>query len=286
MDPETANSAWYHVKNACLGVGRITALLKDPNVEDVSCSGPGLPIFVYHTRYGYIPTNLLFSHEELFRFIHSLAQRTGFVLTADNPVLDSTLPDGSRVNATISVSREPSFTIRRAKTQPMTPTKLIRDRIFPPEIFALLWLAVENKCSVMFIGGTASGKTTSMNATAFCIPPNSKIVSIEDTYELVLFHENWTSMITRSGFTQLDLLKAALRQRPEFIIVGESRGLEVREMFSAMGIGHTVLTTFHGNNAQSVARRLLGEPFLIKSDQFSLLDFIVTLSMEGKSKNL
>ena len=284
MSPQEASAAWYHVRNACLRAGKITPFLADPNVEDISCSGSEKPVYIYHSKYGYLPTNVSFTPEELENFVHSVAQKAGFTLSYDSPIVDTTLYDGSRINITISVSREPSFTIRKVKVNPYTPIQLVRNETLTPEMAALLWLAVENRCSLMFIGGTATGKTTAMNAIAFFIPPNSKIISIEDTYELLLPHENWTPLITKGEITQLDLVKVALRQRPEYVIVGEARGLEVREMFSAMGIGHTVLTTFHGATAATVFRRLSGEPFLIKREQLTLLDFVVTMAFVGDKR--
>jgi|GEM_PF-2897698 flagellar protein FlaI len=281
IPPDEARNYWYHLYNFAFRAGRITPLLSDPNVEDIACSGANKPVFVFHSKYGYIPTNLVFSESELVSFVHSLVQKTGATLSYDSPIADATLYDGSRLNATISISREASFVIRKSKKIPLTPKMLIDKGTWTPEIAALLWLALESRCSLMFIGATASGKTTAMNAAAFFIPPHSRIVSIEDTFELWLPHENWTAMITKGGITQLDLLKAALRQRPEYIIVGEARGVEVREMFTAMGTGHTTLTTFHGGDVMSVLRRLTGETLGIKHDQLMLLDFIITLSLVG-----
>jgi len=281
IPPDEARNYWYHLYNFAFRAGRITPLLSDPNVEDIACSGPNKPVYVFHSRYGYIPTNIVFSDVELLNFVHSLVQKTGTTLSFENPIADATLYDGSRLNATISVSKEASFVIRKARKIPFTPKTLIDKGTWNPEIAALLWLALESGCSLMFIGATASGKTTTMNAAAFFIPMHSRIVSIEDTFEIWLPHENWTAMITKGNITQLDLLKAALRQRPEYIIVGEARGIEVREMFTAMGTGHTTLTTFHGGDVLSVLRRLTGETLGIKHDQLMLLDFIITLNLVG-----
>jgi flagellar protein FlaI len=281
IPPDEARNYWYHLYNFAFRAGRITPLLSDPNVEDIACSGPNKPVYVFHSRYGYIPTNIVFSDVELLNFVHSLVQKTGTTLSFENPIADATLYDGSRLNATISISKEASFVIRKARKIPFTPKTLIDKGTWTPEIAALLWLALESGCSLMFIGATASGKTTTLNAAAFFIPMHSRIVSIEDTFEIWLPHENWTAMITRGNITQLDLLKAALRQRPEYIIVGEARGIEVREMFTAMGTGHTTLTTFHGGDVLSVLRRLTGETLGIKHDQLMLLDFIITLNLAG-----
>jgi len=281
IPPIEIRNFWYHLYNFAFRAGRITSLLSDPNVEDIACSGANKPVFVFHSKYGYLPTNISFNEAELLNFVHSLVQKTGATLSFDNPIADATLYDGSRLNATISISREASFVIRKSRKVPFTPKTLIDNGTWTPEIAALLWLAIESRCSLMFIGATASGKTTALNAAAFFIPPNSRIVSIEDTFELWLPHENWTAMITKGNITQLDLMKAALRQRPEYIIVGEARGIEVREMFTAMGTGHTTLTTFHGADVLSVLRRLGGETLGIKHDQLMLLDFIITLSLVG-----
>jgi flagellar protein FlaI len=284
IPPDEARNYWYHLYNFAFRAGRITPLLSDPNVEDIACSGPNKPVYVFHSRYGYIPTNIVFSDIELLNFVHSLVQKTGTTLSFESPIADATLYDGSRLNATISVSKEASFVIRKAKKIPFTPKTLIDRGTWNPEIAALLWLALESRCSLMFIGATASGKTTTMNAAAFFIPMHSRVVSIEDTFEIWLPHENWTAMITKGNITQLDLLKAALRQRPEYIIVGEARGIEVREMFTAMGTGHTTLTTFHGGDVMSVLRRLTGETLGIKHDQLMLLDFIITLNLVGTKR--
>lgn len=284
MDPELASIAWYHIRNTCLHFGKITPLFNDPYVEDISCSGPDAPVFVYHQKYGYLPTNISFNKTELTQFIHSLAQKAGFILSADNPIIDATLPDGSRINVALEVAKEPSYTIRKVKQRPLTPKEMVENQTWSAELAALIWLALENRCSLMFIGGTGTGKTTAMNAAAFFIPPYSKIVSIEDTYEIMLPHKNWTPLIVKGDTTTHDLLKATLRQRPEYIIIGEARGIEVREMFSAMGVGHAVLTTFHGANAQTVAKRLFGDPFQLKSDQFKLLDFILTMNTTPNRK--
>jgi flagellar protein FlaI len=281
IPPDEARNYWYHLYNFAFRAGRITPLLSDPNVEDIACSGPNKPVYVFHSRYGYIPTNIVFSDIELLDFVHSLVQKTGTTLSFESPIADATLYDGSRLNATISISKEASFVIRKARKIPFTPKTLIDRGTWNPEIAALLWLALESRCSLMFIGATASGKTTTLNAAAFFIPMHSRIVSIEDTFEIWLPHENWTAMITKGNITQLDLLKAALRQRPEYIIVGEARGVEVREMFTAMGTGHTTLTTFHGGDVLSVLRRLTGETLGIKHDQLMLLDFIITLNLAG-----
>lgn len=284
ISAEDLHNYWYHIKNVCLHAGKITPLLQDKLVEDISCSGAERPVYVYHSRHGWLPTSLTFTKEELENFVHTMAQKSGFTLSFDNPIVDASLYDGSRINITFSVSKEPSFAIRKARKIPYTPTHLIRDGFWPAEIAALLWLAVENRCSLMFVGGTAAGKTTSLNAVASFIPPNAKVVSIEDTYEIILYHRNWTPLITKGDITQLDLVKVALRQRPEYLIIGEARGLEVREMFSAMGIGHTVLTTFHAANTITAFQRLFGEPYSIKSDQFRLLDFVITTAGITKTK--
>ena len=272
---------WYHIKRDSLYAGKITPLLKDPLLEDISCSGYGKPVYVYHRSYESIPTNISFNEEELDTFVLSVAQKSGVELSIANPIADTILYEGSRVNLTFrsEVTHHGStFTIRKIRKVPITPIQLIKWGTFSPEEFGLLWLCIESNSSMLFVGGTAAGKTTAMNATALFIPIHSKIVSIEDTREIILPHENWIPSVARGNITMFDLLKAALRQRPEYIIVGEVRGKEAEIMFQAMGLGHTCLSTVHGNTAEGVLDRLMGPPYNIPPSMIQNLDIVVIIS--------
>src|SRR5256885_859604 len=194
----------YFVFRDFIRYGPIDVVMTDVQVEDVSCDGVQVPLYIYHRKYGSIPSNLKFdSAEELDSFVVWLAQRSGKHISVALPMLDATIPDGSRLQATLGMhvtKRGSSFTIRRFRENPFTPLDLVRFKTMSPEMMAYLWLAIENGQSMLICGGTASGKTTTLNAILLFIPPQMKIVSIEDTRELNLPHENWVPLLTRAGF--------------------------------------------------------------------------------------
>jgi flagellar protein FlaI len=200
------------------------------------------------------------------------------------------MPDGSRIQLTLGrevTTRGSSYTIRKFKESPLTPPDLIEFHTYSTSIMAYLWLAAENNKSIIFAGGTASGKTTAMNAIALFIPPEMKIVSIEDTRELNLPHPNWIAGVTRDTFTggesgsidMYDLLKAALRQRPEYLLVGEVRGAEAYVLFQAMSTGHTTYSTMHADSVTSMVHRLENPPINVPRIMLQALDIII---MQGQ----
>ncbi|HVN73784.1 MAG TPA: type II/IV secretion system ATPase subunit, partial [Methanoregula sp.] len=228
---------YYLIRNF-IGWSRIDALMKDTQLEDISCDGSKIPLFLYHRKYRNIKTNIAFDSSVLNSLAITLAQRSGKHISAGSPMLDATLPDGSRLQLTLGTevtTRGTSFTIRKFREEPFSPIELMEYGTFSSDELAYFWLAIENGMSLLFIGGTASGKTTSLNAVSLFIPPISKVVSIEDTREITLYHENWIASVTRESLTEggnaismFDLLRAAMRQRPEYIIVGEVRGPEAQ----------------------------------------------------------
>jgi flagellar protein FlaI len=196
--------------------------------------------------------------------------------------VDATLPQGYRLQATIGkevTTRGSTFTIRKYRERPFTPVDLIKYKTFSSEMLAYLWLAAENKRNIMIVGGTASGKTCTLNAIALFMPPDAKIVSIEDTRELSLYQENWVAAVTRPAYggkaiTMYDLLAQALRQRPEIIIVGEVRGPEALSLFQAMTTGHTSYSTMHAGSIQEMIYRLEGEPINVPHHMLAALDIV------------
>ncbi|MCD6513279.1 MAG: type II/IV secretion system ATPase subunit [Thermoplasmata archaeon] len=277
----------YYIIRDFLGYGKIDVLMRDPMIEDISCDGAGVPLFIYHRNYESVKTNIVFQDDnELDSFVIQLAQKCGRHISIARPLLDATMPDGSRLQA--SLAREVSamgsnFTIRRFREEPLTPTHLIEYNTFSPEIAAYFWMAIEHGASAVIAGGTASGKTTTLNALSLFIPPQMKIVSIEDTREINLPHPNWIASVTRettaeaeeSKVGMFELLKAALRQRPEYIIVGEIRGEEAVVLFQAMATGHTVYSTMHADSVFSVVHRLEGDPINIPRIQLQALNIVV-----------
>ncbi len=282
---------YYYLWRDLIGLGKIEPLFYDTFIEDISCDGYNTYVFVHHSKFGILRTNIIFSERELDDLILKIAQKTGRNISYSEPLLDATLPDGSRVNATYSreiTTRGPTFTIRKFKKELLTIADLIDNNTLSIEIAAYLWWAVENKANILIAGGTSSGKTTLLNALSLFIPPNAKIVSIEDTRELQLYQENWIPAISRKGFliggnvygeiTLYDLLKEAMRQNPDYLIVGEVRGKEAFVMFQAMASGHATLSTIHSDSLPSLIRRLEAEPIKISHEYLHLIDMVIFMT--------
>jgi len=294
------NKIQYYIEKISLGFGKIAPLLKDPNIEDISCDGAGIPIFLYHRKFGSLKSNVKFDDENtLSGFVFRLAQKCGKHISIAEPMLDATMPDGSRIQMTLSdeiTSKGSTFTIRKFREDPFSPPDLVELNTMSAEMVAYMWLAVENGINTLFAGGTASGKTTALNALALFIPREAKIVSIEETREINLPHPNWIPGVSRSGFGEIvadkaigeidlyDLMKAALRQRPEYILVGEIRGREAYVLFQAMATGHATYSTVHADSAHSLIHRLEGKPIEIPRVMLQSLD-IVSLHVTTRVKN-
>ena len=261
--------------------------MKDPKIEDISCNGSGVPIFIWHQEYESIPTNIAFqTAEELDRFILKLTYMTGRAISIAQPVVDASLPDQSRIQLTYEkeVTRKgSSFTIRKFRERPFTITDLIIFKTLSPEIAAYLWYIIERQASALVVGGTACGKTVTINMISMFIKPTAKIVSIEDTAELQLPHENWLPSVVRTGFgvsgkvseiSLYDLLRNAMRQRPEYIIVGEVRGAEAYTLVQAIATGHGGLATLHADSVEAAVHRLETEPMNIPRPLITTMDVI------------
>ncbi|MGM0592459.1 MAG: type II/IV secretion system ATPase subunit, partial [Halobacteriota archaeon] len=212
-----------------------------------------------------------------------LAQQSGQHISVGEPVLGTTLPNGHRAELALGnevTPRGSAFTIRQYAEEPFTPVDLIDFGTFSVEQMAYLWLCIQHGKSLIFAGGTASGKTTSMNAVSMFIPPRAKVLTIEDTRELSLYHDNWLASVTRermgSGMDieMYDLLRSALRHRPEFIIVGEVRGPEAATLFQAMNTGHTTFSTMHADSIETVINRLENEPINVPRAMVQSLDLL------------
>ncbi|MFC7135042.1 MULTISPECIES: type II/IV secretion system ATPase subunit [Salinibaculum] len=275
----------YILKRNFIGYAKIDAVKHDINVEDISCDGYNSRVFVYHTDYEQIISNIEHGETSLDDFVVKLAQRSGKGISKRQPQVDATLPDGSR--AQLTLGREVSdhgtnYTIRQFKDVPFTPVDLVNWNTFNLDEMAFLWLCIENHKSLIFAGGTASGKTTSLNAVSLFIPSNAKIVSIEDTREVELPQRNWVASVTRPSFgkddtgdvDEFDLLEAALRQRPDYIVMGEIRGEEGRTLFQVMSTGHTTYTTFHADSVGEVIKRFTTDPINVSKTLFTALDLV------------
>ncbi len=295
VSPNTVYRLFYYLYRAFEGYDKLDPLMRDPHIEDISCDGYDLPLFVYHDTYTDIQTNRSFGEDELDDFVIKLAQSSGQHISIGDPVTDATLPDGSRGELALGrevTPRGSAFTIRKYAEEPFTPAALVDLDTFSLDQMAYLWLAIESNKSLIFAGGTASGKTTSMNAVSMFVPPNAKVVTIEDTRELTLYHDNWLSSITRESLgegediSMYDLLRSSLRHRPEYIIVGEVRGREAMTLFQAMNTGHTTFSTMHADSVQTVINRLENEPINVPRAMIQSLDVlsVQTLTYVGDER--
>ncbi len=282
----------YYVYRDFIGMNRIEPLMNDYSIEDIECNGKGTPVYVVHRVYGNIRTSLIYDGmEELSSFVEKLSQKCGRYISYSTPIADGVLPDGSRVNATFTEdvsSKGPTFTIRKFTKEPWSPIALIDKETVSPEVLAYLWLIVENGVNMLVVGGTGSGKTTMINVIAFFIPPQSRVVSIEDSRELKLEHENWLPSVARVGLgagsekvgevTMFDLLKESLRQRPDYVIVGEVRGKEASVLFQGMAAGHPSMATFHADDVTTVIKRLETPPINLSPSLVETLDAICLMT--------
>jgi flagellar protein FlaI len=256
----------YHFLREKIRHGFLDGFLADPELEDISIPGAG-SVFVYHKMFGHLETSVDVSQHEINTLLRSISERYGKVLSYMHPIIDIHLPDGSRLNIVFGEDislRGSNFTIRKFPKEPISVAQLIRWHTFTAELAAYLWILFEVGVSAIICGETASGKTTTLNALTGFIDSTSKIISIEETPEINVYHKNWIREVTRlhTGVpvTMFDLLKAALRQRPDYMIVGEIRGEEGRVAFQAIETGHPVLSTMHAGSLGQLFQRLTSHP--------------------------
>jgi archaeal flagellar protein FlaI len=284
---ESYKKIFYYLFRDFIGLNEIDPLLRDYFIEDIECNGVDTPLFIVHRVFRNLRTNIIYKDfEKLAGFIEKIAQRTGRYVSYAQPMLDGTLPDGSRVNATYTKdisSRGPTFTIRKFTKIPWTPTQLISMNTLSPEMLAYFWILIENKANILVTGGTASGKTTLLNALAFFIPPEARVVSIEDTREINLPRENWLPSVARTSIGvgkvgEIDLfeiLKSSFRQNPDYLIVGEVRGKEAFVLFQGMASGHSSISTMHSDSVDTLVRRLQTPPISLSPTLVNSLDCVV-----------
>ncbi len=287
----------YYAIRDFIYLGKIEPLMRDHMVEEVSCDGTGIPLYVWHREYESIPTNVVFTTDaELNNFARKVSYVCGKHVSMANPIIDASLPDGSRINLTLGheiTKRGSTFTIRRFRADPITIIDLIKFGTMNSDIAAYLWYIAEKNSTMLVAGGTASGKTTALNALASFIRPGQKIVSIEDTQELNLPHENWIPAVSRQNFTdgqigeinQYDLLRAALRQRPDIIIVGETRGREAYTLFQAMATGHGGFSSIHADSVEATLTRLASSPMDIPKPLIANTLDLITLQLKIRVKD-
>jgi flagellar protein FlaI len=295
LSPNSYLKIMYYIYRNFIGYNEVHAILNDPYIEDISCDGINIPVYVIHRKYGSLKTNIVFSDGETLRkFIVKLAERCGRYVSYAEPILDASLPDGSRVAATIAsdvATKGGTFTIRKFTEKPFSPIDQIELKTANEEILAYIWYLIEHRASLLVVGGTATGKTSFLNSICMFIKPEAKIVSIEDTRELRLTHEHWIPGLARPGFgiplptgekygsvTLFDLLKEAFRQNPDYVIVGEVRGQEAYVLFQGIASGHASLSTLHAGSASDVVKRLISPPIELPPVLLEGLDAIIVMT--------
>jgi flagellar protein FlaI len=271
LEEQTYRKVRYRLQRDIVGLGPLDPLMNDPENEDIHVIGPH-QVYIDHGTFGMLPATVDFGTvEEFENWIRNMGERMDTPVSDSNPIIDSTLPDGSRINIIYSddVSVQgPSLTIRQGDEVPLSVLQITKWGTLSPELAAYLWLCLENERTVFVVGETASGKTTTLNSITSFIPRDSKIYSAEDTAEVLPPHDTWQQLLTREGqgddesadVDLFDLVAAALRSRPDYIIVGEVRGAEGQMAFQAAQTGHPVMLTFHASDIVSMIQRFTGDP--------------------------
>jgi len=290
LGEDSYHKIFYYLYRDFIGLNEIEAMMQDYFIEDIECNGVGESMYIVHRVFRNIKTTTKFEKiDKLSNFVEKLAQKTGRYISYANPILDGSLPDGSRVNATYTkdvTSKGPTFTIRKFTKTPWTPTQLIGFRTLSPEMLAYFWILLQYQSNLMIVGGTASGKTTLLNALAFFIPQENRVVSIEDTRELNLPRENWLPSVVRSGVSgagvgnidMFSLLRSSFRQNPDYVIVGEVRGEEASVLFQGMASGHASISTMHGDSVESIVQRLQTPPISLSPMLVNGLDVMIIMT--------
>jgi flagellar protein FlaI len=289
----------YHAERDLVGFGQIDPLMRDPNIEDISCDGVTRPVYIWHRNYESIETNIQFqTDEELDNMVVKLVHMAGKHVSSAFPIVDASLPGKHRLAVCYRREVTPfgtAFTIRKFREDPYSIIDLINIGTFSEEMAAYFWQCLEHRTSIMVLGGTAAGKTTALNALACLIKPGSKIITIEETAELNLPHDNWVSLIARQSYglggdstgevALFDLVKTSMRHRPDILIVGEVRGQEAYVLFQALATGHGGMCTMHAENLDSAIKRLTQKPMDISPAYVPLMNIILSIQRVHLIKN-
>jgi flagellar protein FlaI len=303
LDDKSYMKIMYFIIRDFIGLNEVEPLMHDPYIEDIGCTGWESPIYVIHRKFGSIETGIVYEDPEyLSNFIVKLSERCGRYISYAKPLLDGSLPDGSRVQASLAkdvTTRGPTFSIRKFRRNPYSPIDMLNLKTVSPSLMAYLWFLVQNEVSILVCGGTSTGKTTFLNALSMFIPPEDKIISIEDTRELHIPHENWIPSVSRAGFgvpdaggkrygevDLFDLLRESFRMNPDYVIVGEVRGREAYVMFQGISSGHPSLGTIHAGSVDDVVKRLETPPIELSPSLIESLDaLIVMVNAKEKGKS-
>ncbi len=280
----------YYIYRDFIGMNEIEPILRDLYIEDISCDGIGVPLYLVHQKLGSIKTNVAFENEAKLReMVIKLAERCDRYVSYSEPLLDGALPDGTRVQASLAgdvTTKGPSFSIRKFPERPLSVVDILELKTASMEMLAYLWFVIEHGSNILISGGTSTGKTSLLNSISIFILPDAKIVSIEDTRELNLPHENWVPGVSRVGFagtktgevSMYDLLKESFRQNPDYLIVGEVRGEEANVMFQGMASGHPCISTMHAGSVDDVLKRLETRPISLPPSLLETLGIVILMT--------
>ena len=289
----------YHAERDLVGFGKIDSLMRDPNIEDISCDGVHKSVYIWHRNYESLETNLDFESDEVLdNIVVKLVHMAGKHVSSAFPIVDASLPGKHRLAVLYRREVTPfgtAFTIRKFREDPYSIIDLINIGTFSEEMAAYIWACLENRSSIMVLGGTAAGKTTALNSLACLIKPGSKIITIEETAELNLPLENWVSLISRQSYglggsnvgevNLFDLVKTSMRHRPDILVVGEIRGQEAYVLFQALATGHGGMCTMHAENLDSAIKRLTQKPMEISPAYIPLMNVVLSIQRVHLTKN-
>lgn len=293
---------YYLVRNF-VGLNEIEPMMFDPYIEDIGCTGMDTPVYIIHKKFGSLETNLVYRDADILsNFVIKISERCGRYISYATPLLDGRLPDGSRVQASFAkdvTTKGPTFSIRKFRKNPFSPIDMIEMKTASEDMMAYLWILIQHNVSILVTGGVSTGKTSFLNSLSMFIPREEKIVSIEDTREINLPHENWIPAVSREGFgipemtgkrygevDLFDLLKESFRQNPDYVVVGEVRGKEAYVMFQGMASGHASLGTMHAGSLEDVMKRLQTPPIELSPSLIESLDAMIVMTNakeKGKS---
>jgi len=295
IDKDRYVKIMYYLIRDFVGINEIEPIMHDPYIEDIGCTGMDSYIYVVHRKFGSLETNIAYNDiEKLMNYVIKLSEKCGRYISYAKPILDGSLPDGSRVQASIAkdvTTKGPTFSIRKFRKNPYSPVDMVNLHTTSAESLAYLWFLLEHNTSILVAGGVSTGKTTMLNALSMFIHPEKKIVSIEDTREINLSHENWVPSVARTGFgmpdmtgkrygevDMFDLLKESFRMNPDYVIVGEIRGKEAYVMFQGMSSGHPSLGTMHAGSIDDVIKRLESPPIELATSLIESLDVLIVMT--------
>jgi flagellar protein FlaI len=281
----------YYAGRDIVGFGVLDGLMRDPNIEDISVDGIHRPVLVYHRKYERIPTNVVFEDEAALNdLIARFAHIAGKHISVAFPIMQGILPGGHRVMATFRKEVSPrggTMSIRKFREDPITIIDMLNFGVLDQTAAAYVWLLMENRSTAIVVGATGAGKTTMLNALLTLTPTNSKIITIEEIQEVNLTHQGWTALVAREaygvteegpkGVNLFDLVKAAMRMRPDILVVGEVRGEEAYVLFQAISTGHGGLCTLHADDTPSAIQRLVSKPMDVPPSFIPFVDLAITV---------